>query len=176
MSCAPFGEVTCIDGIAVTENQSLLIPPPPMIICSHFYSSEVTEVEYRCYKHDNIILWSLYLCLVVKRFQSYVDPEEPAIPVSGEEEGVALPLGDSTLICNLGVPIIVVCCKVGQSRVQCTSVFRYPLLPYSPPSFLQSSSCSCLLLSPIQSQIWKRHTVTGMNILTMFNKPLESSA
>lgn len=48
---------------------------------------------------------------MVKRFQSYVDPEEPEVPV-GEEEGVALPLGDTTLTCNLGVPIIVVCCKV----------------------------------------------------------------
>ena len=48
---------------------------------------------------------------VVKRFQGYVDPEEPEVPV-GEEEGVALPLGETTLTCNLGVPIIVVCCKV----------------------------------------------------------------
>ncbi len=48
---------------------------------------------------------------VVKRFQSYVDPEEPEVPV-GEEDGVALPLGETTLTCNLGVPIIVVCCKV----------------------------------------------------------------
>ena len=50
---------------------------------------------------------------VVKQFQSYIDPEESSGPVGGaEEEGVALPLGDTTLICNIGVPIIVVCCKV----------------------------------------------------------------
>lgn len=50
---------------------------------------------------------------VVKQFQSYIDPEESSAPVGGtEEEGVALPLGDTTLICNIGIPIIVVCCKV----------------------------------------------------------------
>ena len=49
---------------------------------------------------------------MVKQFQSYTDPEEPAVSTSGEEEGVVLPLGDTTLTCNLGVPVIVVCCKV----------------------------------------------------------------
>lgn len=49
---------------------------------------------------------------VVKQFQSYVDPEESSGPVGTEEEGVALPLGETTLICNIGIPIIVVCCKV----------------------------------------------------------------
>ena len=53
----------------------------------------------------------LFVFIVVKRFQSYVDPEEPSVAV-GEEEGVALPLGDTTLTNNLGVPIIVICCKV----------------------------------------------------------------
>ncbi len=52
---------------------------------------------------------------VVKQFQSYVDPEQDAIPTSSsEEEGVALPLGADTLTCNLGVPIMVVCCKVSR--------------------------------------------------------------
>ncbi len=51
---------------------------------------------------------------MVKRFQSYQDPEEEqhAIPVGEEGEGVALPLGETTLTCNHGVPIVVVCCKV----------------------------------------------------------------
>jgi len=48
---------------------------------------------------------------LVKQFQSYVDPEESSGPVGTEEEGVALPLGKTTLICNIGIPIIVVCCK-----------------------------------------------------------------
>lgn len=50
--------------------------------------------------------------VVVRKFQNYVDPEEPTASPLGEEEGVALPLGETTLTCNLGVPIIVVCCKV----------------------------------------------------------------
>ena len=49
---------------------------------------------------------------VVKQYQSYSDPEEPAISTSSEEEGVVLPLGETTLTCNLGLPVIVVCCKV----------------------------------------------------------------
>lgn len=49
--------------------------------------------------------------VVVKHFQAYVDPEEPSVAVS-EEESVTLPLGDTTLTSNLGLPIIVVCCKV----------------------------------------------------------------
>jgi dynein light intermediate chain 1 len=48
---------------------------------------------------------------LVKQFQNYSDPEEPAITTSSEEEGVVLPLGDTTLTCNLGLPLIVVCCK-----------------------------------------------------------------
>jgi dynein light intermediate chain 1 len=48
---------------------------------------------------------------MVKQFQSYSDPEEPTISTSSEEEGVVLPLGDTTLTHNLGLPIIVVCCK-----------------------------------------------------------------
>ena len=52
------------------------------------------------------------LSAVVKQFQGYSDPEEPAIATSSEEEGVVLPLGDTTLTCNLGMPVIVVCCKV----------------------------------------------------------------
>ena len=49
---------------------------------------------------------------MVKQFQSYSDPEEPTITTSSEEEGVVLPLGDTTLTCNLGLPLVVVCCKV----------------------------------------------------------------
>ncbi|CAI8032899.1 Cytoplasmic dynein 1 light intermediate chain 2 [Geodia barretti] len=48
---------------------------------------------------------------LVKQFQSYSDPEEPTITTSSEEEGVVLPLGDTTLTCNLGLPLVVVCCK-----------------------------------------------------------------
>lgn len=55
---------------------------------------------------------------VVKRFQSYADPEESSAgPVGTEEDGVALPLGETTLICNIGIPIIVVCCKVSVYHV-----------------------------------------------------------
>ena len=50
---------------------------------------------------------------VVRQFQSYVDPEVTTTTAGGEDEGVALPLGDTTLICNMGMPVIVVCCKVG---------------------------------------------------------------
>lgn len=48
---------------------------------------------------------------MVKQFQAYADPEEPAISTSSEEEGVVLPLGDTTLTHNLGLPVVVVCCK-----------------------------------------------------------------
>jgi len=59
---------------------------------------------------------------VVKQFQSYVDPEEKVDPVvaSLDEDSVALPLGESTLTCNLGVPIVVVCTKVGGFRLMST--------------------------------------------------------
>ena len=77
-----------------------------------------------------------YLCIpssyahsaVVKQFQSYVDPEESAGPVGGaEEEGVALPLGETTLICNIGIPIIVVCCKVSVCVCVCMCVSEWVL-------------------------------------------------
>jgi len=49
---------------------------------------------------------------MVKQFQSYVDPEESSVPTSVDDlDSVALPLGETTLTCNLGLPIIVVCCK-----------------------------------------------------------------
>lgn len=48
---------------------------------------------------------------VVSAFQSYMDPEDPAVASKGE--GVALPLGENTLTHNLGLPVVVVCCKVG---------------------------------------------------------------
>ncbi len=44
-----------------------------------------------------------------------MDPEEkhdPVVASMGEEGSVDLPLGETTLTSNLGVPIIVVCAKV----------------------------------------------------------------
>lgn len=54
---------------------------------------------------------------VLKHFQGYSDPEEPEISLSGDsasaatDPSVALPLDDSVLTHNLGIPLIVVCCK-----------------------------------------------------------------
>ena len=59
-----------------------------------------------------------FCCVVLKHFQSYSDPEEPEISLSGDslnaatDPSVALPLDDSALTHNLGIPLIVVCCKV----------------------------------------------------------------
>ena len=59
-----------------------------------------------------------YFYAVLKHFQSYSDPEEPEISLSGDsasaatDPSVALPLDDSVLTHNLGIPLIVVCCKV----------------------------------------------------------------
>ena len=62
--------------------------------------------------------FSVIVLAVVKQFQSYMDPEEKVDPVvaSIDEDNVALPLGETTLTCNLGVPIIVVCAKVSWSQ------------------------------------------------------------
>ena len=60
----------------------------------------------------------LYFYAVQKHFQGYSDPEEPEISLSGDsasaatDPSVALPLDDSVLTHNLGIPLIVVCCKV----------------------------------------------------------------
>ena len=62
--------------------------------------------------HVTYLLIAVSLLAVVKQFQSYIDPEESSGPIGSDEEGVALPLGETTLICNIGIPIIVVCCKV----------------------------------------------------------------
>lgn len=54
--------------------------------------------------------------VVVKQFQEYTEPgggEEGAPQRRTEdEESVLLPLGDSTLTHNLGIPVVVVCTKV----------------------------------------------------------------
>lgn len=58
---------------------------------------------------------------LVKEFQEYVEPEEGThgspqrrAPVPGqEEEEVVLPLGENVLTHNLGIPVLVVCTKVG---------------------------------------------------------------
>lgn len=54
--------------------------------------------------------------IVVKQFQEYTEPgggEEGAPQRRTEdEESVLLPLGDSTLTHNLGIPVVVVCTKV----------------------------------------------------------------
>lgn len=57
--------------------------------------------------------------VVVKQFQEYVEPGSNVEGVSqrrnaeSEEESVVLPLGDNTLTHNLGIPLVVVCTKVG---------------------------------------------------------------
>lgn len=141
--------------------------------------------------------------VVVRRFQSYVDPEEPA-PV-GEEEGVALPLGDTTLTCNLGVPIIVVCCKVlcckvlwfrlgspnsllpslfslflSQTHPLSLSTYSYfPLTLHTPlptPPSIPPFFPSPFLFSRTQWQSWKRPMATERSTLTSFNKLSENSA
>lgn len=59
------------------------------------------------------------LSAVVKQFQEYIDPGSNVEGVSQrrnaepEEESVVLPLGDNTLTHNLGIPLVVVCTKVG---------------------------------------------------------------
>ena len=88
------------------------------------YAHQHTNTHTHMYTHT----------LVVKQFQSYVDPEDATAHVAGEGENVALPLGESTLTCNLGVPIIVVCCKV---RFACVNHDRNTV-----SLFLQSDSVS----------------------------------
>ena len=64
----------------------------------------------------------MFFCVVLKHFQGYSDPEEPEISLSGDsasaatDPSVALPLDDSVLTHNLGIPLIVVCCKVISER------------------------------------------------------------
>lgn len=61
---------------------------------------------------------------VVKAFQEYAEPEEatPSSPqrrgpaAGGEDESVLLPLGDNVLTHNLGIPVLIVCTKVGDSN------------------------------------------------------------
>jgi len=63
------------------------------------------------------------LSAVVKAFQEYVEPEEatPSSPqrrgpaAAGDDESVLLPLGDNILTHNLGIPVLIVCTKVGES-------------------------------------------------------------
>lgn len=56
---------------------------------------------------------------VVKQFQEYVEPGSSVEGASqrrsaeSEEESVVLPLGENTLTHNLGIPLVVVCTKVG---------------------------------------------------------------
>lgn len=58
-------------------------------------------------------------CLVVKQFQEYVEPgsDLESMPQrrnpEADEESIVLPLGDNTLTHNLGIPVLVVCTKVG---------------------------------------------------------------
>ena len=60
----------------------------------------------------------IFSVTVQKHFQSYTDPEETQVPLSGDtssptpDSSIALPLDDSVLTHNLGIPLIVVCCKV----------------------------------------------------------------
>lgn len=63
----------------------------------------------------------LFTPVVVKDFQDYVEPEEGCqgspqrrgpLTAGPDEENVALPLGDSMLTHNLGIPVLVVCTKV----------------------------------------------------------------
>lgn len=63
--------------------------------------------------------------LVVKAFQEYTEPEDAAqsspqrrAPTAGEDEAVVLPLGESTLTHNLGIPVLIVCTKVNMSYMQ----------------------------------------------------------
>ena len=66
------------------------------------------------------------LPVVVKDFQDYVEPEEGCqgspqrrgpLTSGPDEENVALPLGDNVLTHNLGIPVLVVCTKVGLIRL-----------------------------------------------------------
>lgn len=56
----------------------------------------------------------------MKQFQEYVEPGsgEDGTPQrrSEDEESILLPLGDSTLTHNLGIPVVVVCTKVAAKR------------------------------------------------------------
>ena len=53
---------------------------------------------------------------VVQQFQEYVEPEEGVNPAprrgGKDEEKVLLPLGETTLTNNLGIPLVVVLTKV----------------------------------------------------------------
>ena len=82
------------------------------------------------FQNDLILVftWLIILffpCIVVQQFQAYTEPEtnpdsaatrRTSAPASGagtgDEEAVVLPLGETTLTHNLGVPIVVVVTKV----------------------------------------------------------------
>lgn len=70
-------------------------------------------------------------CAVVKQFQEYVEPGsgEDGTPQrrSEDEESILLPLGDSTLTHNLGIPVVVVCTKVDtNARPHCFCCLPLP--------------------------------------------------
>lgn len=70
-------------------------------------------------------------CAVVKQFQEYVEPGsgEDGTPQrrSEDEESILLPLGDSTLTHNLGIPMVVVCTKVDpNTRPHCFCCLPIP--------------------------------------------------
>lgn len=93
--------------------------------------------------------------LVVKAFQEYSEPEDAnssspqrRAPTAGEDEAVALPLGENTLTHNLGIPVLVVCTKVSNYPCtmlsisyciffnqcsRCTLLRRYKTLPFCLP-------------------------------------------
>lgn len=64
---------------------------------------------------------------VVRHFQEYQEPEEGVVSpprprgFNAEEEKVVLPLGESTLTNNLGIPIVVVVTKVSKRA----NIYRY---------------------------------------------------
>lgn len=82
---------------------------------------------------------------MIRDFQEYVEPGEdfPASPqrrntVSQEDKGdsVVLPLGADTLTHNLGIPVVVVCTKVGLRPELLLLVFTEDEQPFCfPDSF-----------------------------------------
>ena len=87
-------------------------------MCSRYsHLSALTSISFSSFPYISLSFLPLLLSvLVVKLFQSYVDPEQSPV-TAGETEEVALPLDPNVLTCNLGIPLIVVCAKVGNGGI-----------------------------------------------------------
>lgn len=101
-------------------NYNILIQSDYQLVVYCVNWANVKVVYFHCLTSCNTFFCSLALCLVVRAFQEYVEPEEGtpsspqrrSAPAVGDDESVVLPLGENVFTNNLGIPILVVCTKV----------------------------------------------------------------